>query len=209
MPFCSVRKRMRPHLAKGLVGIRFGTAGQQSNNAHRHATSDEPAEPSLQHTPPTCPNHPKGITRPWRSSTHPMLADVNRIEAHATLARRPVDNRPFSDLSPLSGGAPERNRCGWRGPLAYNVHVPRGSFAERFDGASQYSSKVQQCPAAQRCTAGFAQSARLSDASRGQRRHLQARVVSRPLTPRIDVLRHTGCLDPQGRVFPAYESMGW
>ena len=39
----------------------------------------------------------------------------------AILARRLVDNRPHPDSSPRSGEAPEHNRCGWSGPLAYNV----------------------------------------------------------------------------------------
>jgi hypothetical protein len=103
------------------LGIGSAAAGQ-TNKAQRQDTLSEAAEPSLHHAPP----HRSSIhlrDRSDRGGQGPADICTTLIASRrcAILARRLVDNRPHPDSTPRSGEAPEHNRCGWRGPLAYNV----------------------------------------------------------------------------------------
>jgi hypothetical protein len=93
-----------------------------ATKAQRQDTLGEAAEPSLHHAPP----HRSSIHLRDRSDrggqrTSRYLHDVNRVARARNPGERLVDNRPHPDTTPRSGEAPDRNRCGWSGPLAYNV----------------------------------------------------------------------------------------
>jgi hypothetical protein len=56
-----------------------------------------------------------------------MLADANRIEGHATLARRPVDNRPHPDPSPRQERPPSTTGAVGADPSRTSVNGARRS----------------------------------------------------------------------------------
>src|SRR5215217_6471892 len=68
---------------------------------------------------PTDPPSPKGSFGSWRSKDQQIFDDANRAARMRNPGERLADNRSHPDTSPQSGEAPELNRCGWSGPLAY------------------------------------------------------------------------------------------
>ena len=116
------RETKQPGLPRCPAGnrLRCSCRDQQQGSTPKHTRRSGRAQSAPRTSQPIL-HPPKGSFGSWRSKDQKIFDDANRVAGARNPGERHVDNRLHPDSSPRSGEAPELNRCGWSGPLAYNV----------------------------------------------------------------------------------------